>query len=245
MDLSGGLNSFDAGLISFLNQFARQSRILDVFIETVANADILKGAAIMAPFLWIWFREGENRTRDREFVILSLFVSTAAVLLARALALSLPFRERPLRASALHFQIPYMMNPRSLEGWSSFPSDHATIFFAAATCLFFISRRLGIFALLYSFFVICLPRIYLGIHYPTDIIGGVLVGSAMAFWVKVGPLRTLVARPFLRWEQLYPSQFYPLFFIVTFEVSELFASLRLMGHFGFMLTKAVAARLLH
>ena len=243
MGPSWGLNSFDAHILFFLNQFAGQSRILDAFVVTVANADLLKGATIMAPLLWIWFRQSQNRARDRELVILSLFLSPASVLVARAFALSLPFRERPLRVPALHFQIPYTMNPQGLEGWSSFPSDHAAMFFAAATCLFFISQRLGILALLYSFLVICLPRVYLGLHYPTDIIAGALIGTGTGFWVKVPRVRTAVASPFLRWEQLHPSQFYPLFFIVTFEVSELFGSLRGIGRFGFMATKALAARL--
>ncbi len=243
MEPGWGLNSFDAHILLFLNQFAGHSRILDALVVTVANADLLKGATIMAPLLWIWFRQSQNRARDRELVIFSLFLPPAAVLVARAFALSLPFRERPLRHPALHFQIPYLMNPRGLEGWSSFPSDHAAMFFAAATCLLFISRRLGIVALLYSFVVICLPRVYLGLHYPTDIIAGAVIGTGMGFWVKVSRARTVIASPFLRWEQLYPSKFYPLFFIVTFEVSELFSSLRGIGQFGFMATKALAARL--
>src|SRR5205807_8693034 len=48
--------------------------------------------------------------------------------------------------------------------------------------------RLGIVALVYSFFVICFPRVYLGIHYPTDIVGGALIGITMAFWIKLSPL---------------------------------------------------------
>ena len=239
------MNSFDADILRFLNQFARRSLTWDGFVATLEYASLFKGAAITGGFLWIWFREGENKTRDREFVPLSLLASAASVLLARALALTLPFRERPLRNPSLHFQLPYVMNLETLRNWSSFPSDHAAFSFTAATCLLFVSRRLGILALLYSFFVICFPRVYLGIHYPTDIVVGALLGVAMAFWVKLSPLRTAVARPFVRWEKVYPSRFYTIFFVVTFEFAEMFDSVRAIGKFVFITAKTAANQLLH
>jgi undecaprenyl-diphosphatase len=238
------MNSFDADILRFLNQFSRRSFTWDAFVTTLEEVNLLKGAAIMAGFLWIWFRDGENKTRDREFVLLSLLASAASVFLARALALTLPFRERPLRNPSLHFQLPYVMNPETLHNWSSFPSDHAAFSFTAATCLLFISRRLGILALFYSFFVICFPRVYLGIHYPTDIVVGALLGIAMAFWVKLSSLRTAVTRPFLRWEQLYPRRFYTIFFVVGFEFSEMFDSLRAIGKFVLIGAKTAADQLL-
>jgi membrane-associated phospholipid phosphatase len=137
------------------------------------------------------------------------------------------------------------MNLETLRNWSSFPSDHAAFSFTAAMCLLFVSRRLGIVALFYSFFVICFPRVYLGIHYPTDIVVGALLGAAMASWVKLSPLRKAVARPFLRWEKLYSSRFYTIFFFVAFEFSEMFDSLRAIGKFVFIAAKTAADQLLH
>jgi undecaprenyl-diphosphatase len=236
------VNSFDTGILLFLNQFARRSFTWDALLSTVEGMNVLKGGALMGFLLYIWFRGGENKTRDREFVIFSFIISAAALVTSRALALTLPFRERPLRAQALHFQLPYGMNPHALQNWSSFPSDHAAISFAIATCLLFISRRLGIGALVYSFFAICFPRVYLGIHYPTDIVAGALIGVTMAFWIKLSPLRTALARPFLRWEDLHPGLFYPLFFLVGFEVSEMFGSLRAIGKFCFLVAKTAAGQ---
>jgi undecaprenyl-diphosphatase len=239
------VNTFDFRIISFLNRFAGYSRIFDSFMVTLSNTELLKGGAIVAALLWIWFHTDERKDHNRELVILTLIVSPGSVLLARGLALSLPFRERPLLAPSIHFRTPYTMNPHALESWSSFPSDHAAFFFCAATCIFFASRWLGILAFLQSVFVVCLPRIYLGIHYPTDILAGALLGTGMAFGVKAPRVGKAIAGCFLRWEQLHPREFYPVFFMVIFEVSELFASVRLIGHFGFLVIKDAAHHVFH
>ena len=245
MTFRWGVTAFDRAILLFLNQFAGRSPIFDAFVGMLATPNLLKGAVITILFIWVWFRSGEDKTRDREFVIWTFFISMASVLVARALALTLPFRERPLREAALHFHLPYGADRLAVLGWSSFPSDHAVIFFAASTALLFISRRLGIWSLLYTFFVICMPRVYLGIHYPTDILAGAVIGIGLNAFTARPKLRTGVAGPFLRWEHEYPSRFYPFFFLVAFEFSELFDSLRAVGHFGFIFAKQILARVLH
>ncbi len=64
----------------------------------------------------------------------------------------------------------------------SFPSGHTMNGFAAATVLFFHYRKAGVAALLLAA-TIAFSRMYLFVHYPTDIIGGIIVGVADAWLV--------------------------------------------------------------
>lgn len=57
----------------------------------------------------------------------------------------------------------------------SFPSGHTTASFAAAAAMLWNHRRLGICALLLAT-AIAFSRLYLYVHYPTDILGGIVIG---------------------------------------------------------------------
>ena len=61
-------------------------------------------------------------------------------------------------------------------GWS-FPSGHTASGFAAAFALWFQNRKLGTLALLLATFI-GFTRLYLYVHFPTDILGGIALGLA-------------------------------------------------------------------
>ncbi|MGI6262550.1 MAG: phosphatase PAP2 family protein [Succiniclasticum sp.] len=62
----------------------------------------------------------------------------------------------------------------------SFPSGHTACAFAVAFVLYqMLPRRYGIPAMILAF-LIGLSRLYLGVHYPTDVLGGMLIGCAIA-----------------------------------------------------------------
>lgn len=64
----------------------------------------------------------------------------------------------------------------------SFPSGHTCASFAAAlVCLKMLPRRYGVPAVILAC-LIAFSRMYLGVHYPTDILGGLLAGIA-ASWL--------------------------------------------------------------
>ncbi len=65
---------------------------------------------------------------------------------------------------------------------SSFPSGHAANVFAAATAIFLNNKKYGIIAIVFAV-VVCFSRLYNLVHYPTDVLAGILIGIGAALLV--------------------------------------------------------------
>jgi undecaprenyl-diphosphatase len=74
---------------------------------------------------------------------------------------------------------------------ASFPSDHATAAFAIAVAILLRKRGWGIFALLAAA-VLSVGRVALGLHYPSDVLGGAALGTAAALLLWIAPVRARV-----------------------------------------------------
>src|SRR5208282_6038251 len=150
-----------------------------------------RGYVLLIPFLiyLLWTASKEDNKRrgfDIPAVLKIAMVSICAVLLSDWLGNELKnaiMRIRPCKA---------LENVRLLVGCTSsgsMPSNHAANSFSYAITLFYLTRnRIGIAARLYPLALaslVALSRVYVGVHYPSDIIAGALLGASVSLLLIV------------------------------------------------------------
>jgi undecaprenyl-diphosphatase len=177
----------DLWLFKVLNGFAALSDGLEDPFEFLANGAevmfaLLLGAAFVA-------RGRFTSVKARHGVVAAGLSALLALAVAHLIS-GMWDRPRPFEAHHVHLFVSASADP-------SFPSDHATAAFAIAIALLLRNRRVGWLALAMAA-VISVSRVAVGVHYPSDVLGGAVIGTlaALALWVPPvrGPLHSLADR---------------------------------------------------
>jgi undecaprenyl-diphosphatase len=90
---------------------------------------------------------------------------------------------------------PFVAHPSSVHLFTrhaadaGFPSDHATASFAIAVAILLRKRAWGTVVLVAAI-VLCIGRVAIGVHYPSDVLGGALLGSLAALLLWWSPIRS-------------------------------------------------------
>jgi undecaprenyl-diphosphatase len=221
--------SFDKTITVFLNSFAHRWFMLDKVTGFLQGNQLILGTMAVSVLYFVWFQTKEEMnglSEKRRSLLVALLSCIPAVLTGRALAVSLPYRARPIFNPDLHLRLAYGFDPNMLLRWSSFPSDHAVLFFTFATGVFLVSRKAGVILYAHAIVVVCLVRVYLGVHYPSDILAGALLGSGFACLARWSQLRTLVLRPAVRLFGFSPGLFHACLFCLAWETASMYSDLR-------------------
>lgn len=86
-------------------------------------------------------------------------------------------RNRPFVENEINLLIPHLNS-------SSFPSGHAAFYFALSTIVYFYNKKTGILFFLASF-LISISRIFSGLHWPSDILAGFIVGIFSGWLISI------------------------------------------------------------
>ena len=134
---------------------------------------------LVLSLLWILLH------KNRRHALLVIAMLAVAVLVAdqvsSGLIKHLVERLRPTHDPSLENAVHVINGYRG--GLYGFVSSHAANFFAIATLVSFIMRHRLVAIALYGWALVqCYSRMYLGVHYPGDILGGIVVGL-LAGWL--------------------------------------------------------------
>lgn len=111
----------------------------------------------------------------RKAGILVLVAMLCTFLSGELLIKNLVCRPRPFYVNA---DINLIITPPS--GYS-FPSSHSAVSFAAAAVIFYFDKKLGVIAFVLAALT-AFSRLYLYVHYPTDVLAGICLGL---FWAVI------------------------------------------------------------
>lgn len=225
----------DLFLLGLVNGYAGDNILFDQTIDHISNNYLFKGAVPLLFFWYFWARENSETAARRRKLVALLITAIAAIGLGRGLALFLPFRFRPIADPDVALNIPTGEFNPPLSAWSSFPSDHAVMFFTIAVAFAWISRPASALLLLHALIVVSLPRIFLGLHWPSDIAAGAAAGAVLAAILMPVSIRLIDA---VGVERVPPKSLaMPILVLITLETATMFSASR--GLLG-ALAKALA-----
>lgn len=224
-------NYMDLAVMHWLSQFTAMSAPFNQIVHYISGSNLFKGLPIIGILWYFWFRDADPKSDSRRIIVATLIGCVIAVLIARTANNLGPYQPRPFANTALAYHEHIGLSvpeTQALYIWSSFPSDHAALFFSLATGIFLISRAAGSLLYLYVLVFIALPRVYLGLHYPTDIAAGAILGIACVVLSTRGSVSKLYDARSAALLERYPAAYQAVLFIVSTEIGMMFGDVRLL-----------------
>ncbi|MEK8144319.1 phosphatase PAP2 family protein [Streptomyces sp. M10(2022)] len=179
----------DVSLLYDINGLAKSAPgWFDRVMEFVGEYGIMLGLVLAGLWCW-WSVRQRGTTEDSVMAVAGLVWAPLAA--GIALIINIPIRgfverRRPFMD---HEGLDVLVKGKTD---FSFVSDHATMAMAIAVGLFVANRKFGIVALGLAL-IEGFCRVYMGVHYPTDVVGGFALGTAVA--LLLAPLAMMLLTP--------------------------------------------------
>ncbi|MER7112600.1 phosphatase PAP2 family protein [Streptomyces sp. NPDC000229] len=186
----------DVGLLYDINGLAKDAPSwFDRVMEFTGEYGIMLAMVLVVLWCW-WSVRRRGSAEDSAAAVAGLIWAPLAA--GVALLVNIPIRgfvERP-RPFKDHQGLEVLVDGKTD---FSFVSDHATMAMAIGVGVFVANRRFGLAAIGLAL-VEGFCRVYMGVHYPTDVVGGFALGTAVALLLApvalalLTPLVSAVAR---------------------------------------------------
>jgi undecaprenyl-diphosphatase len=163
----------DFSLFQFINNLAGKNWLLDFFGVFCAEYLIF----IMAFVIVIWTIFNKRDRRSDAIVIFEIILASLFSYFLKIIINLVYFRPRPFSVHDVNLLIGKISD-------GSFPSAHTFLSFIMAFIIYLCNKKLGI-ALLISAAFVSISRIYAGVHYPLDILGGVFLAGFSVYLINI------------------------------------------------------------
>jgi undecaprenyl-diphosphatase len=162
----------------------RHDAIEDPVVAYVNATEFLFATMLVLAFLAV----GGHRRRATQRAAVAAGLSAGVALAIAAVIARLVERPRPFVADphAVHLFTQHAADP-------GFPSDHASAAFAIGVALLLRQRAWGLVVLAFAT-ILAVGRVAMGVHYPSDVIAGALLGTLVAVGLHRPRARALVNR---------------------------------------------------
>ena len=212
---------FDRPLTGLINGFAGRSAFFDRLTFILFTSPTFSGAVLVALVWSCWFDTTDPESRAH--ILVGTLASLGAGVISRVLQYTLPTHPRPFYDSTLGFKLPANLE-QPLNTWNSFPSDHVTVF-AGLVVVIYIARSRFAFAAIALTALTEFARVYMGAHYPSDLIGGAALASLVVWATETSWFTSLGSR-IVGWQRRSPSLFYMSAFFISYQIATLAGDIR-------------------
>ena len=182
------LIKLDRSVFDSINSLAGNSAVIDWLARLGADDHVIPIALVFLVALVLLTARNRRERRSAFYCVLCTLLAAALSVAVLYLLNTHFFRPRPFSSRAVNLLFYHNTD-------SSFPSNPAALTFALSFAVLFYRRKLGMAMLALSLYM-SLCRIVVGVHYPLDIVGGLLLGLACALLANAAES---LYRPVVRW----------------------------------------------
>jgi undecaprenyl-diphosphatase len=237
----GDFNNLDLRLLFDLNSMISHSSLGSRILNFIGGNPLFRGIPVFFPMMVLWFSSECKKRRSR--MLVGLLATCAATVLSVWLQGHMVTHVRPFLDARLHLN---GIDPIWTMNWDrvdSFPSDTSTLFFCLATVIYLEHRMAGGIAFVWTLVIVSATRVAMGWHYPSDIAGALVLGTASVYFpTRIRPLLAFAERQLQRCDP-YIYIVHAVLFLFLADAYTLFAGLQGFYH-GFRIIGARLAGLI-
>ncbi|MCQ4080390.1 phosphatase PAP2 family protein [Streptomyces sp. RB6PN25] len=166
----------DGSLFTSITDFAKATKWLNTPLDLWTNA----GLAVFAVLMIVGWWNARRRDTAAMAVALAAPVSVGTAFAVAEVIKKFVAEVRPCYSLPHDYFVSACPAPNDY----AFPSGHTTVATATVAALFLLDRRLAVIATAFAMFE-GFTRVYLGDHYPHDVIGAAVIAMPVAYVTSV------------------------------------------------------------